>query len=180
MSLFFEHCKQSRGDTKSVLARLLDPALLTEVAEAIATHFLNSGITRVLTSSPAGIALAYKTAELLSAKAVFAKPCTEEESYSAVANARTNTVLSLPKRYLTAADTVLIVDDTLATGRIASALLEITRQSGAALCGIGVALEKKSHGASDKLRARGIEIFSAVTETEGAGGIPVFEKNETT
>ncbi|MBQ7365241.1 MAG: xanthine phosphoribosyltransferase [Clostridia bacterium] len=167
MSLLKERIETAiaNGNTPDLgryLNRTLDPAIISEVAEAIANAFQGENVTRVLTAEPAGIAIAYKVAELLSAKAVFARKREETACYEAVVNSKTNTTLRLPRKYLTAGDSVLIVDDVLAMGGIAQALIEITRQSEANLVGVGVAIEKSYLATADKLRARGIAVYSLV------------------
>ena len=174
--LLKEHLKQLHRSGKpceldSLLTRVLDPTAITEVAEAIAKTYRHSGITRILTAEPAGIALAYKTAELLSVKAVFARKREEAEAYQALVNSKTHTTLYLPQKCLNASDTVLIVDDTLAMGGIAEALVEITRQANATLAGVGVALEKSYLDGKRKLSARGITVFSAVRITDETGTV---------
>ena len=57
-------------------------------------------------------------------------------------------------------DKVLIVDDFLANGKAVNGLLDICRQAGAEVVGIGIAIEKGFQGGSDKLRAKGCRVES--------------------
>ena len=160
-----------------MLSRRIEPEVIRSVADDLAESFSGKGVTVVLTCEPAGIAIAYATAERLGCTALFARKREEKDAFSAVVNSKNNTTLYLPKRFLTKDDHVLIVDDCIGMGGIASALIELVRQSGAALVGVGVALERAYLGAGNRLRERGIRLRSVVSlaSDDGALGI-VIEK----
>ena len=62
-----------------------------------------------------------------------------------------NTV-TLSKKFLGPDDKVLIVDDFLANGKAVNGLLDICRQAGAEVVGIGIAIEKGFQRGGDDLR----------------------------
>ena len=159
------------------VSRRIDPEVIASIAADFADSFAGKEITVVLTAEPSGIAIAYATAALFGAKALYARKRPEQNAYSAEVNSKNNTTLYLPKRYLSKEDRVLIVDDCIARGGIASALIELCAQAGAELVGVGVALEKAYLGAGEKLRARGIRLRSVVSLSadDGALGM-VIEK----
>ena len=63
-------------------------------------------------------------------------------------------------KYLSKNDHVLIIDDFLANGCALEGLMDIVRQSGGTVEGIGVAIEKGFQGGGDKLRAMGVNLHS--------------------
>ena len=72
----------------------------------------------------------------------------------------------ISKPYLKAGERVLIVDDFMADGQAASALIDIVRQAGATVVGIGIAIEKGQQQGGRKLRAEGYRLESvAIVES---------------
>lgn len=166
-----------RPDLEDFLSRRIEPALVDSIAEDFAESFRDAGVTVVLTAEPAGIAIAYETAVKLGCAAIFARKRQGENGYAAPVNSKSNTTLYLPKRFLNKHDRVLVVDDCIGMGGIMHALIELVRQSGAELAGVGVALERAYLGAGKRLRERGIRMRSVVSvaSDDGALGI-VLEK----
>ena len=64
------------------------------------------------------------------------------------------------KRFLTAGEHVLIIDDFLANGCALTGLIELVEEAGASVSGIGIAVEKAFQGGGDKLRERGYRVES--------------------
>ena len=64
------------------------------------------------------------------------------------------------QNWITAEDKVLIIDDFMANGEAMRGLLNIVKQAGAELVGIGVAIEKGFQQGGDKLRAEGYPLQS--------------------
>ena len=165
--------KGVRPNLDDFLSRRIEPGIVDAIAADFADSFSKSGVTVVLTAEPAGIAIAYATAEKLGCSAVYARKREEKDCYSALVNSKNNTTLYLPKRFLKKDDRVLVVDDCIAMGGIASALVEIVRQVGAELAGVGVALERAYLGAGEKLRSRGIRLRSVVSLSADDGGLGI-------
>ena len=62
--------------------------------------------------------------------------------------------------YLNAEDKVLIVDDFLADGQAALSLIDIVKQAGASVTGIGIAIEKGQQKGGSILREAGYHLES--------------------
>ena len=71
----------------------------------------------------------------------------------------TNNVV-VSRRFLGADDRLLIIDDFLAKGCALQGLIAIAEQAGAAVAGIGIAIEKGFQGGGDALRAKGYRLES--------------------
>ena len=80
------------------------------------------------------------------------------------------------RRYLGPEDRILIIDDFLANGKALEGLMDLIRQAGATLCGIGIAIEKGFQGAGDRFRAQGIrlESLAIVDKMDGEKGTVTF------
>ena len=64
------------------------------------------------------------------------------------------------KKFLSADDHVLIIDDFLANGCALMGLLELTEKAGAAVEGIGIAVEKGFQQGGELIRSKGIQLES--------------------
>ncbi len=145
----------------------IDIELLNEIGKEFKSLFEDNEITKVITIEASGIALACAVAMHFNVPVVFAK---KSESKNIDGEIYTTTVTSftrgrdytviLEKRYLTSDDKILIIDDILATGKAQQGLLDISRQAGAKVAGIGVAIEKGFQGGGDKLRSEGYNVKS--------------------
>ena len=136
----------------------------------------------MLTDDSASIGIATMTAYRLSASALFAQKnrCKQEkDAYIAPVDSKSELSISVPKKYIKRSDHILIVDDFLGTGSATNALVDIVRQAGADLVGVGVAIERKYLGGGDKLRERGIRVASlaSILSADTVEGI-VFEKTK--
>jgi xanthine phosphoribosyltransferase len=67
-------------------------------------------------------------------------------------------------------DRVLIIDDFLAYGEAASGLVQMVKMSGAALCGVGIVIEKAYEPGGDRLRRAGIRVESLARISSIEGG----------
>ena len=66
----------------------------------------------------------------------------------------------ISKPYLHATDKVLIVDDFLADGEAAHALIDLVKQAGGEIAGIGIAIEKGQQKGGSVLRSEGFHVES--------------------
>ena len=80
----------------------------------------------------------------------------------------TNYELTLSKKYISAEDHVLIVDDFLANGEAATAALRLLRMSHATIAGIAVLIEKSFQPGHQKLASQGIEVYALAQIAEMA------------
>ena len=70
------------------------------------------------------------------------------------------------KKFLTAEDHVLIIDDFLANGCALMGLLDLAKEAGATVEGIGIAVEKGFQQGGELIRSKGIQLESlAIVES---------------
>lgn len=145
----------------------IDISLISAIGREFKRLFDGEKITKVITIEASGIAIACLTAQYFDVPVVFAKKSESKnidgDVYTTTVNSYTRgrdyTVI-LEKRYLTADDRILIIDDILATGKAQKGLLDISKQAGAAVAGIGIVIEKGFQGGGDKLRGAGYNLKS--------------------
>ncbi|MBQ8342171.1 MAG: xanthine phosphoribosyltransferase [Clostridia bacterium] len=133
----------------SFLNHQMDVALLDRIGEEFHRRFSDKKITKVLTIEASGIAIAYAAARYFQVPMVFAKKAKsiniDGDMYTAEVESFThknkNQVI-VSKKFLSAEDHVLIVDDFLANGCALQGLISITESAGATVEGIGIAIEK--------------------------------------
>ena len=82
------------------------------------------------------------------------------------------------KDWLRPDDHILIIDDFLARGEALRGLIDLVRQSGATLAGIGVAVEKGFQQGGDKIRAAGYDLYSLAIIDEIKENGFVFRENK--
>ena len=145
----------------------IDPELLMEMGEEIASLYKDAGITKILTIESSGIAVAFAAGCKMNVPVVFAK---KHASINLSDDVLTSKVYSYTHQktydivvssdYVSKDDTVLIVDDFLAKGNALKGLIEITDKAGAKLAGAAIAIEKGFQGGGDELRRQGIRVES--------------------
>ncbi len=145
----------------------IDVDFLMKIGAEVARLYKDSRVTKILTIESSGIAIAVAAAVYLHVPVVFAKksPSSNQsaEVYHTPITSYThgNTYeATVAKEYLTAKDSVLIVDDFLATGEALQGLIRITEEAGATLVGCAIAIEKGFQKGGDDLRAKGIRVES--------------------
>lgn len=164
------------------LNQQIDTAFLREMGEEINRLFRDSGVTKVLTIESSGIAIAASVGIAMGVPMVFAKKHkssnVDGSTYTTVVHSFThgtdyNVVVS--RDYLTADDTVLLVDDFLAGGNALRGLLDLANQAGAKVAGAAIAIEKSFQGGGDALRAAGLRVESmAIIEHMDDNGTILF------
>ena len=145
----------------------VDPAFMRELAQEFARHFDLSEVTMILTAEASGIALATVCALEYGLPMVFAKKAKSDNIEGGLYSSeivsytyKKNVTLILAKQWLKETDKVLIIDDFMAHGMAVHGLIDIVKQAGAELRGIGIAVEKGFQGGGDALRAQGIDVYS--------------------
>jgi xanthine phosphoribosyltransferase len=68
--------------------------------------------------------------------------------------------LTLSKKYITAEDHVLIIDDFLANGEAALGAARLVEESGAKVAGIGIVIEKSFQPGRKMLQDKGYDVYS--------------------
>ena len=157
----------------------VDPKLMQALAAELRRRFPDPGVTAILTCEASGIALGEACAEAFGVPMVFAKKAKSDNIEGGLYKSeifsytyKKTVTLIVAKDWLSAADRVVIVDDFLANGEALRGLVEIVRQSGAELVGIGVAVEKGFQPGGQKLREQGVKLESlAIIESADENGI---------
>ncbi len=168
----------------SFLNHQLDVALLDEIGKTFYEKYKGRGITRILTIEASGIAIAMMTGRYFQVPVVFAKKAKSKnldgELYTSKVHSYTygkDYDITLSKKFLTSEDTVLLVDDFLAVGKAMNGLLDICRQAGAKVGGIGIAIEKGFQHGGEKLRGEGLDVTSiAIVDSMGDDGSITFRE----
>ena len=151
----------------SFLNHQVDVELASKCAEAWHQLFADEGITKILTIESGGIGIACITAQHFGVPALFAKKTTaqnpgdEYHSVKVVSYTQGNAYqVIVKKQFLTSSDRVLIVDDLIANGTAAKALIDICALAGATVIGCAIAVEKAFQNGSKMLREKGVRIES--------------------
>jgi xanthine phosphoribosyltransferase len=172
----------------SFLNHQIDPLLADRIADEFVRRFSDVRVTRVLTIEASGIAFAVLVALKIGVPLVFAKKghsrsLGDDAVYTASVRSFTRgdeSTISVARRYLTENDSVLIIDDFLAMGEAAQGLVDIVRQSGANVGGVGIVIEKGFQPGGRKLREQGVRVESlAVVSHITDQGEIVFQDNST-
>ena len=137
------------------------------IAQEFKTRFAGTKITKILTIEASGIAIATMLGHYLDVPVVFAKKGETlnssddkymSQAYSFTHKKQNKVFVSVP--YISATDHLLIVDDFLAEGEAVHALIDIARQAGATIAGIGIAVEKGHQNGGRILREEGYHLES--------------------
>lgn len=162
VDMFLNHC--------------MDMDLMERMGNELAKRFRGEKITKVLTVESSGIALACFLGRALRVPVIYAKKFQTGYIDPNVYSAETHSfsfdksyTIRVSKKYLDRSDTVLLVDDILANGQAALALLELVSKSGAEAAGMAVAIEKKMREGGSVLRRMGlrVEALATVERIEG-------------
>lgn len=160
----------------SFLNHQIDVALLNELGREFHRLFADAGVTKILTIEASGIGVACLTAQYFGVPVVFAKKSqsvnidgsvysTKIESFT---HKRVYDVI-VSKKFLAPGDRVLIIDDFLANGKALEGLCAIVSAAGAAVAGIGIAIEKGFQEGGARIRAQGYRLESlAIVERMNA------------
>jgi xanthine phosphoribosyltransferase len=153
----------------SFLNQQVDPDLMTEIGKEFAARFANESITKVLTIESSGIAPALMTAIQLRVPMIFARKkksiTMQGDLYTAPVYSYTKqevNEVTVAKKFISANDRVLIIDDILANGAAALGLAQIVEQAQAEVAGIGIVLEKSFQEGASKLKEAGYRVESLV------------------
>ena len=169
----------------SFLNHQMDIALMDQMGEEFHRRFANEKVTKVLTIESSGIAIACSVARCFGVPVVYAKKAKsinlDGEMYVAEVESFThknvnNVIVS--KKFLSAADHVLIIDDFLANGWALQGLISITEESGATVAGLGIAIEKGFQIGGRVIRNLGyhLESLAIVEEMDAESGTVTFRE----
>ena len=171
----------------SFLNHQMDIALMEEIGREFKRRFAGKNINKVLTIEASGIGIAAFVAKEFGVPLVFAKKSksinidgemlvAEVESFT---HKNKNQVI-VSKRFLTAEDHVLIIDDFLANGCALMGLIQIANSAGASVEGLGIVIEKGFQTGGQIVRNLGYHLESlAIVDAMDAetGTITFREQN---
>ena len=171
----------------SFLNHQMDIGLMEEIGREFKRRFDGKPINKVLTIEASGIGIAAFVAREFGVPMVFAKKSksinidgemlvAEVESFT---HKNKNQVI-VSKRFLTAEDRVLIIDDFLANGCALMGLIQIANSAGASVEGLGIVIEKGFQIGGKVIRNLGyqLESLAIVESMDGETGNVVFRPQE--
>jgi xanthine phosphoribosyltransferase len=145
----------------------IDPLLMQQIGHAFAERFRDQGISKIVTIEASGIAPAVMAGLELGVPVIFAR---KYQSLTLRDNLYTSKVFSFTKqtestiaisaKHLLADDHVLVIDDFLANGHAAKALLDLIGQAGASVAGLGIVIEKSFQEGRGLLESEGYRVES--------------------
>ena len=157
----------------SFLNHQIDVELMDMLGSEFKKYFYQKKITKILTIEASGIGIACLTARYFQVPVLFAKKTQtvvqDDDKYSSQVYSYTHKCsnnIFISKKYMNSSDHVLIIDDFLANGAACMGLIDIVKQAGATLEGVGICVEKGFQDGGKKLRDMGIDVQSlAIVES---------------
>ena len=151
----------------SFLNHQMDIQLMEQIGKEFKRRFDGKNITKVLPIEASGIGIAAFVAKEFGVPMVFAKKSksinidgemlvAEVESFT---HKNKNQVI-VSKRFLTAEDHLLIIDDFLANGCALQGLIQIANSAGASVEGLGIVIEKGFQNGGRAIRNMGFHLES--------------------
>ncbi len=145
----------------------MDIDLLEQIGAEFKRRFADCPVTKVLTIESSGIAIAYPVAKAFGVPLIFAKKndsvnldgelmVAEVDSFTF--GQKNKVVLS--KKFLSAEDHVLIVDDILAFGSALQGLISLVETAEATVEGLGIVIEKGFEEGGYRMRNLGYRLES--------------------
>ena len=168
----------------SFLNHQIDMELIDQIGEEFYRRFADKPITKVLTLESSGIAIACGVARRFGVPMVFAKKTKsvnlDGDMYVAEVQSFTQKKLNrviVAKKFLSAEDHVLIVDDILANGCTLQGLISIVESAEATVEGLGIAIEKGFQDGGYRMRNLGyqLESIAIIKSMDAETGTVCFE-----
>ena len=145
----------------------MDINLFNEMGKELKRLFADAPINKILTIEASGIGIAAVVAQHFDVPVVFAKKSQsinlDGDVYSTKIQSFTHQRIYdviVSKKFLSADDHVLLIDDFLANGCALNGLIDLVEEAGATVEGIGIAVEKGFQPGGDDLRRRGDHLES--------------------
>lgn len=167
----------------SFLNHQMDVELFNEMGKEFRRLFQDRPINKILTIEASGIGIACIVAQHFHVPVVFAKKTQsiniDGEVYSTKIESFTHKRVYdviVSKKYITPEDHILIIDDFLANGCAVQGLIQLIRDAGAVVEGVGIAIEKGQQTGGSTLRSQGIRVESlaVIDHMDDATGEIVF------
>ena len=153
----------------SFLNHQIDAQLMMHCAEEFVRLYKDKDVNKIVTIEASGIAPAILVGYLMNLPVVFikkSKPKTIDKSWESWVWSFTredNTTVCISKELLTEKDRILFLDDFLANGHASGCVIDLCRQSGAKIVGMGFLVEKAFAKGGQFLRDHGIEYHALAT-----------------
>ena len=171
----------------SFLNHQMDIALMEEIGREFKRRFADKHINKVMTIEASGIGIAAFVAREFGVPMVFAKKSksinidgdmyvAEVESFT---HKNKNQVI-VSKKFLSAEDSVLIIDDFLANGCALQGLISIANNAGASVEGLGIVIEKGFQSGGQIIRNLGyhLESLAIVDAMDAEAGTITFRPQD--
>ncbi|AYC34822.1 xanthine phosphoribosyltransferase [Pseudomonas cavernae] len=155
----------------------IDPLLMQQIGHEFAERFRDQGITKIVTIEASGIAPAVMAGLELGIPVIFARKfqsltLKNDLLISKVFSftKQSESTIAISAKHLNSSDHVLVIDDFLANGHAAKALLDLIGQAGASVAGIGIVIEKSFQEGRDLLESEGYRVESLARVQSLQGG----------
>ena len=163
----------------------LDPVLMSEIGKEFAKRFEGMGITKIVTIESSGIAPSVMAGLEMQVPVLFARKkkslTLQDDLYTASVYSFTKqeeNQICIGRKFLSEQEKVLIIDDFLAKGQAVLGLIELVKQSGAEIAGIGIVIEKEFQEGGEQLRKKGYRVESLARIKSLEDGMVTFKKEE--
>ncbi|MCF0194694.1 MAG: xanthine phosphoribosyltransferase [Bacteroidaceae bacterium] len=151
----------------SFLNHQIDMGVMRWAAGEFKRRYDGVRVDKILTIEASGIAIAVMLGDMYDVPVVFAKKAetvnSTDDKYRSRAFSFTHKEMNdivVSRPYLSKGERILIVDDFLADGQAARALIDIVGQAGAEVVGLGMLVEKGQQGGGTGLRSEGYRVES--------------------
>ena len=162
----------------------MDPYLMKQVAIEFIRRFSDVKVNKILTIEASGIAPAVMLGYLMELPVVYVKkkaPSTMSEFYQSEVRSFTKMRsydVVINKSYLTADDHVLFIDDFLAFGNAGKGIIDLCRQAGATIEGMGFIIEKEFQHGRELLQSEGIRRIESLAIIESLDNCQIKIKED--
>ena len=150
----------------------MDPYLMKQVAVEFIRRFSDLHVNKIVTVEASGIAPSIMLGYMMELPIVFAKkkiPSTMQDAYVTTVHSftkKSDTQLMISREYLSPDDHVLFIDDFLAYGNAAVAIMDICQQAGATVEGMGFIIEKEMLHGRELLKSKGVTRIESLAIVE--------------
>ena len=165
----------------SFLNHGVDSQLMYEIGTEFKKYFENKGVTKIFTIESSGIAPTVMTSLQMNLPMVTLKKQSSKilkgDVYQTTVHSFTKAIdyeLTLSKKYISADDRILIIDDFLANGEAALGAIRLVEEAGAQVAGIGIVIEKSFQPGRQMLIDRGYDVYSLARVNKLAEGVIEF------
>ncbi|MBQ7415964.1 MAG: xanthine phosphoribosyltransferase [Oscillospiraceae bacterium] len=171
----------------SFLNHQMDIALLDQIGAEFHRRYADKPITKVLTIESSGIAIACSVAREFGVPVVVAKKSKsvniDGDTYVAEVESFTSKkkhLVVVSKKFLTAQDRVLIVDDFMANGYAMQGLISLVESAEATVEGLGIVIEKAYQEGGWRMRNLGyrLESLAIIESMDPKTGEITFQTQE--